>query len=103
MKKPVLVFIVICAVGLLSGGIMAECTFGGIITLAGFYFIMEFVRPLKWIIYHYGRLLDIILFFFTIYATVSRGVTIALSLTIAAIGYTTVLVPYVKQTYYLKQ
>lgn len=102
MDKNTLIFVAICVLAFMFGSHMAMFCFGGIVTLVGFYALCEFIPFLKWIIYHWGRLVDVIFFGFTFYATMNYGVTISMSLMFASIGYTLVYVPYVRKTWPLR-
>ena len=96
-------FVVIILVCVFAGGILLTSAIGGIITLAGLVLVIESIRPLKSFIYHFCKLFDICLLVFTIWLTINKGVTIALSLTIAGVGYTMFYAPWLRTTYKFKK
>jgi hypothetical protein len=87
--------------GLLISGILISVTIGtyvffGMITLIGLIAIIESNKYLKYIAVRSNKLLDILIFVFTLYATVSLGITMTTSLTFAGLGYTLVYAPWIR-------
>lgn len=95
-------FAVVIAVCFFAGGILLTSAIGGIVTLVGFVCLIESIKSLKFIMYHFSKLFDIALMVLSIWLTINKGVTIALSLTIAGIGYTMFYAPYIRETYHFK-
>ncbi len=87
----------IVIVGLGMGAAIGTYIFTGVITLAGLIAIVESNKFLKYIVLKGNKALDILIFSATIIATLSLGVTIAMSLTFAGLGYTLVYAPWIRQ------
>lgn len=96
-RKGLLIFIVIIIIAFTIGSYILTATFFGIITLAGLIALIESIQPLKWLVTKSSKVIDIILFVFTIFATMNYGLNIAASLTVAGIGYTLVYAPYLRE------
>lgn len=92
MIKKVLVFIAVIWLCAKIGGAIAF----GIMTFVGMVAIIESIPALKWLVQRTTRLIDIIIFGLTIYATTRFGYNITASLTMAGLGYTLVYAPYVR-------
>ena len=84
---------------LVIGGNVIGYVFTGVITLASFVFIVESIPALKWLVAKTNALIDIGIFCFAIYAKIHFGVTIAMALLFAGIGYTLLYAPYIRDTY----
>jgi hypothetical protein len=82
--------------GLAIGAVIGTYVFFGTITLAGLIAIAESNKYVRYIIVKSNKLLDIIIFGLTIYATISLGITLTASLTFAGLGYTLVYAPYLR-------
>lgn len=81
------------------GGDVIGYAFTGILTLASFVFLCESIPLLKWFVAKTNAIIDIGMFCFGVYAKVHFGVTIAMALLFAGIGYTLLYAPYVRDTY----
>jgi len=79
------------------GSYILTATFFGLITLIGFIVLVESIQPLKWIMSRSSKIMDIMIFLFTILATIGYGLNIAAALTIAGIGYTLFYGPYLRE------
>ena len=90
------IFTGIAIIGLAIGTIIATYVFFGAITLAGFIALIESNKYLKYLITKSNRLLDVLIFGVTLYATASLGITITASLTVAGLGYTLVYAPWLR-------
>ena len=97
LKTGVLLFGGVALVGLGIGATIGTYVFFGAVTLAGLIAIAESNKYVKYFIVQGNKLIDISIFLLTIYATLSLGVTIAASLTIAGLGYTLIYAPWVRQ------
>lgn len=84
---------------LVIGGNIVGYAFTGAVTLLSFVFLCESVPGLKWIVAKTSHLLDIIFFGFAVYSKVHFGVSIAMALLFATVGYTLLYAPYVRETY----
>jgi len=84
---------------LIIGGNVIGYVFTGFITLASFVFLVESIPALKWFVAKTNALVDIGIFCFAIYAKIHFGVTIAMALLFAGIGYTLLYAPYIRETY----
>lgn len=96
--KRALLFIVVCFIGIGIGSAIATYIFFGVLTLLGFAFMVESIRPLKWFVSKTTGFIDVLVFTITIIATINLGVTITASLTVAGLGYTMIYAPYVRYT-----
>lgn len=79
------------------GSYILTATFFGMLTLIGLIVLVESIGPLKWLLSRTNKAFDIILFVFTILATMNYGLNIAASLTVAGMGYTMVYAPYLRE------
>lgn len=84
---------------LVIGGNIIGYAFTGAVTLLSFVFLCESVPGLKWVVAKTSHLLDIIFFAFAVYSKVHFGVSIAMALLFATVGYTLLYAPYVRETY----
>ncbi len=100
MKKSTtgaLIFICIIVLAFMIGSYILTATFFGLLTLCGLIALIESISPLKWALSRSTRIIDILLFVCTIFATMNYGLNIAASLTVAGIGYTLVYAPYLRE------
>jgi hypothetical protein len=81
------------------GGHIIEYAITGILTLASFVLIIESMPSLKWFIHKTNKLVDILIFCFAIYAKIHFGVTIAMALMFAGLGFTMLYAPWIRETY----
>lgn len=88
--------IIVC---IFIGGHILEYIITGILTLASFVLLVESIPTLKWFIHKTHKLVDILIFVFAIYAKVNFGVTIAMALMFAGLGFTMLYAPYIRETY----
>lgn len=95
--KGGIIFTVIIIFAFMVGSYILSATFFGIISLVGLIILIESIPPLRWILARTSKLFDILLFVFTIMATVSYGLNIAASLTVMGVGYTLVYAPYLRE------
>jgi hypothetical protein len=95
--KGAIVFIIIIIMAFMVGSYILSATFFGLISLVGLIVLIESIPPLKWVMERTSKVVDIVIFIFTIMATVSYGLNIAASLTVAGVGYTLVYAPYLKE------
>ncbi len=91
-----LIFGGISILGMAIGATIGTYVFFGAITLAGLIALSESNKYIKYLIVKSNRLVDLIIFGLTIYATVLLGVTMAASLTFAGLGYTLVYAPWLR-------
>jgi len=96
-RKGLLLFAAIILMAFTIGSYILTATFFGVISLFGLIALIESIRPLKWLVTKSSRMIDIILFVFTIFATMNYGLNITASLTIAGLGYTLVYAPYLRE------
>ena len=95
-RTGALMFGGITIIGLGVGAAIGTYIFAGIVTLAGLIAIVESNKYLKYIVVKSNKTVDVIIMAGTIAATMSLGVTIAMSLTIAGLGYTLAYAPWVR-------
>lgn len=93
------IYVGIFIMALFIGGNIIGYAFTGLITLASFVFLCESVPGLKWFVAKTSHIVDIMLFCFAVYSKVHFGVSIAMALLFATIGYTLLYAPYVRETY----
>lgn len=91
-----LLFTGVSVVGLGIGAAIGTYTFFGCVTLAGLIAIAETNKYVRFAIVKGNRLIDVLIFGATIYATASLGVTVAASLTVAGLGYSLVYAPWLR-------
>lgn len=84
---------------LIIGGNIIGYAFTGAVTLLSFVFLCESVPGLKWVVAKTSHMLDIIFFVFAVYSKIHFGVSIAMALLFATVGYTLLYAPYVRETY----
>ena len=75
---------------------IAVYVFFGIISLIGLIAIIESNKYLKFIAKKSNKLIDVIIFSGTLYATASLGITITAALTIVGLGFTLVYAPWLR-------
>jgi len=90
------IFTGIAIMGIYIGAIIATYVFFGAITLAGFIALVESNKYLKYLITKSNKLLDVLIFGASLYATASLGITITATLTVAGLGYTLVYAPWLR-------
>ena len=90
-----IIFIVAMFIGLMMGHMIASFIFFGMITFAGFVFLVENITILKWIVYRTSALFDVLIFVASIVATIQLGVTITASLTVAGLAFTLLYRPWI--------
>ena len=95
--KGALIFICIIVLAFMIGSYILTATFFGLLTLCGLIALIESIQPLRWILSRTTQIIDVVLFLFTILATMNYGLNIAASLTVAGIGYTLVYAPYLRE------
>lgn len=96
-RKGILVFIAVIILAVVIGSYILTATFFGIITLIGLIALIESIQPIKWLAERSTSLIDVIIFVFSIFATMNYGLNITASLTIAGLGYTLVYAPYLRE------
>ncbi len=74
--------------------VFIQYTFFGIITLLGLVWLIETNPSLKYIAKRTANIIDVLIFVFTIIATIKLGVTITASLTVAGLLYTIAYKPF---------
>ncbi|GAA3553674.1 hypothetical protein [Snuella lapsa] len=97
--KGALLFIGLCWFGMLLSAAIATYVFFGVATLAGLIAIAESNTYIRHCIIKSNRLVDVLIFLLTIYSTLTLGVTITASLTIAGLGYSLVYAPYLRSRF----
>lgn len=95
--KGAVAFIIIIVMAFLIGSYILTATFFGVVTLVGLIVVVESIGPLKWLVTKSSKLVDIIIFIFTIIAMASYGLNITAGLTVAGVGYTLVYAPYLRE------
>ena len=96
-KQGLLLYVAILFLGFIVGGFIQAAAFFGVITLVGLIALVETIGVLKWIVKRTSKVLDVIIFIFTLFATAKFGLNITAALTIAGIGYSLVYAPYIRQ------
>lgn len=91
-----MLFGAIVLLAFMIGSYILTATFFGIISLIGMIALIESIPPLKWVVSRTTTIVDVIIFAFTIVATMNYGLNIAASLTIAGLGYTLVYAPRIR-------
>lgn len=91
-----LFFIVLAIIGFMVGHTISEIIFFGILLLAGFVFLVEFIPILRWIVYRTSATLDVIFWGFSAAAIVMFGVTIAGALGVMSLAFTLCYRPYIQ-------
>lgn len=93
------IYVGIFFIALIIGGNIIGYAFTGLITLASFVFLVESIPLLKWFVAKTSKMVDILFFCFAVYSKVHFGVSIAMALLFATIGFTLLYAPYVRETY----
>ena len=97
--NKLLIYVGMLFIALLIGGNVIGYAFTGAITLLSFIFLCESVPALKWMVAKTTQIWDIVLFAFAVYSKVHFGVSIAMALLFATVGFTLIYAPYVRDTY----
>lgn len=95
MTRPI-IFIVLCVLGIIAGHLIMTITFFGILLIAGFVGLVEYIPILKWIVYRCSATIDILLWILSAISIVALGVTIAGALGVASLAFTFVYRPYIQ-------
>jgi len=96
-KLGLIIFLGLVIIGVLIGATIATYVYFGTITLAGLIALIESNKYLKYVASKSNKLLDVIIFTVTLYATISLGISITASLTFAGLGYTLVYAPWLRK------
>lgn len=96
-RTKAIVFALIIVAAFLIGDYVMRSAFFGIVMLTGLVALIEAIKPLKWFVRKTSKVLDVLIFMFTIIATASYGLNITAGLTIAGLGYTLVYAPYIRK------
>lgn len=95
--KGLILFLIIVIIGFKAGHNILQAVFFGVVSLVGLIALVESVKPLKWLLSRSSKVLDGIIFLFTILATMNYGLTIAASLTVTGLGYSLFYGPYLRE------
>ena len=95
--KGGLIFILVIITSFIIGSYILTATFFGVLTLLGLIVLIESIRPLKWLVSKSSRIVDVIIFLFTILAMAQYGLNISAGLTVAGLGYTLAYAPYLRE------
>jgi hypothetical protein len=90
-------YIVIILVAFLVGDFLLTAAFLGTLMLLGMIVMIENIPPLKWFMAKTSKVVDLLIFGFTVMATASYGLNITAALTIAGIGYTIAYAPRLRE------
>lgn len=90
-------YIAIVIICLFIGGNVLVYMISGVLTLISFVMAVESVPLLKWFVTKLSALFEVGIFIFGVYAKIYFGVTIAMALLFAGIGYTMLYRPYLKE------
>lgn len=101
--KGGLLFGLIIIMAFAIGSYILTSVFFGTITLVGLVVLIESIPPLKWLASKTSRVIDIMIFIFTIAAMASYGLNITAALTVAGVGYTLVYAPYLREQAVIKK
>jgi hypothetical protein len=93
LKVGVSLFIGISLFGVSLGATVGSFIFFGVITLMGLIAITESNSFIYYLVKKSNKAIDLILFAFTIYATISLGLMMTASLSIAGLGFSLVYGP----------
>lgn len=96
-SRGIAIYLLLACMGIWIGSAIATYMFFGLIILAGIIGLVETNKYLKYLAMRTNRMIDIILFGITMYATLSLGITITASLTFAGLGYTLVYAPWLRR------
>lgn len=94
--KGLLVFIAVIIVAFMIGSYVLTAAFFGVVLLIGLIFLVESIQPLKWLVSKSSKVIDILIFIFSIVAMGSLGLNITAALSIAGLGFTLVYAPYLR-------
>ena len=95
-KAGAFLFTGLILVGVSIGSTIGSYVFFGAITLAGLVALVESNKYIRYLIIKSNRLIDVLIFVVTLFATISLGITITASLTFAGLGYSLVYAPYLR-------
>jgi hypothetical protein len=83
--------------GISMGATVGTYVFFGTVTLVGLIAIVESNRSLKVLTTRSNKLIDVMIFGASVYATASLGVTVSAALVFAGLGYSLVYAPYLRE------
>lgn len=93
IRKTDIIFIVILLLAFKVGSYIMTAAFFGTVSLIGLIVMIEAIPPLKWVLSRSTRVIDVVIFLFTILATMNYGLNISASLTVMGLGYTLCYAP----------
>ena len=82
--------------GLFVSAAIGAYIFFGLVMLLGFVVLVESTPPVRWLVERSNKVVDWALFGLTLYASVTLGVTVMASMTVAGLGYTLLYAPYLR-------
>lgn len=94
--KGGLIFTAVIIIAFAVGSHIMSAAFFGTVTLLGLVVLIESMPLLKWLVTKSSKLIDIMIFVFTIALMANSGITATAALTIAGVGYTLVYAPYLR-------
>lgn len=95
-RKGLFGFIALVIILFMVGSTIMQAAFSGVLMLIGLMGLVHSIGWLKWLVVRSTKAIDIIIFIASIIATIQCGITIAMALTIAGIGYTYFYAPYLR-------
>jgi|GEM_PF-4181434 len=100
MKKSTkggLIFLLIIIASFIIGSYILTATFFGVLTLIGLVVLIESIGPLRWLVSKSSRIIDVVIFSFTVLAMAQYGLNVSAALTVAGVGFTLVYAPYLRE------
>ena len=95
--KGAIIFAGVLILAFMIGSYILTATFFGVVMLIGLIVLIESIPPLRWLMSKTSKIIDVMIFVFTIFAMASYGLNITAALTIAGLGYTLVYAPYLRE------
>ena len=93
----IILFVVICIIAFCAGHMIATIAFFGLLLFGGFVGLVEFIYPLKWIVYRCSATIDVLLWVLSAASIAVLGVTIAGALGVASLAFTFAYRPIIQK------
>lgn len=102
LRRGSLVMGGVIVAGMFVGAAIGAYIFFGLVMLGGLVALVESTPPVRWLVERSNKVVDWALFGLTMWATLSLGVTVMASMTVAGLGYTLLYGPYLRRRYHTR-
>jgi hypothetical protein len=97
--KGAIIFVGVILLAFMIGDFIMKAAFFGCLMLAGMAAMINSIPPMRNFMARMSKVVDVLIFTFTVIATAQFGLNITAGLTMAGLGYTLVYGPYLREHY----